>query len=326
MNWDAVFTGAFTALISPAAWGFALAAIGLSVHFGYTGLLNFGQAGFMAIGAYGFAIPVGTFGLPTWLGLVIALAGAVVYAFILGIPTLRLRGDYLAIVTIAAAEVLRYVLSATDLTDVTGGTEGISGYQRELFSVNPIPPGRYEFGPFVGSATVWFVVIIGVVLTALASVLVWLLMRSPWGRVVKGVREDEDAVRSLGKNVYSFKMQALVLGGVLGAIGGIVWALPSNTQPGNFGTATTFYVWTAMFLGGAATVFGPVIGSMLFWFLISFANGVISILQQTPVLGFINGSQAGQLRFVLVGIALALLVIFRPQGIFGNKKELSFSV
>jgi branched-chain amino acid transport system permease protein len=326
MDWGSIFTGSFSAAIGPAAMGYALAAIGLSVHFGYTGLLNFGQAGFMAIGAYGFAISCGTFGLPTWLGILIAIVGTIIYGFILGIPTLRLRGDYLAIVTIAAAEIVRYVLSSTDLQDVTGGTEGISGYNKELFAVNPLPDGRFTFGPFSASSNEWFVIIVGAILVALASFLVWALMRSPWGRVVKGIREDEDAVRSLGKNVYSFKMQALLLGGLFGAFGGIIQALPSNTQPGTYSTGITFFIWTALFLGGAATTFGPVVGAMLFWFLLIFAEGIITGLREIGVLGFLNVTQAGQMRFILVGIALALLVVFRPQGIFGNKKELSFSV
>ncbi len=95
--------------------------------------------------------------------------------------------------------------------------------------------------------------------------LVWLLMRSPWGRVLKGIREDEDAVRSLGKNVYAYKMQALVLGGVIGSLAGIVYVLPRAVQPDSMGRSMTFFVWTILLLGGAATVFGPVLGSMIFW-------------------------------------------------------------
>ena len=87
-------------------------------------------------------------------------------------------------------------------------------------------------------------------------------MRSPWGRVLKGIREDEDAVRSLGKNVFAYKMQALVVGGIIGALGGIVFVLPSAVVPASYTTALTFFIWTILLLGGAATVFGPTLGAV----------------------------------------------------------------
>ena len=119
MDWGSILGNAAGELISPTTAAYALAAIGLSVHFGYTGLLNFGQAGFMAVGAYAFAISTLSLGSPVWLAILIAIAASVVFAFILGIPTLRLRADYLAIVTIAAAEIVRYVVSTVGLTDIT---------------------------------------------------------------------------------------------------------------------------------------------------------------------------------------------------------------
>ena len=99
----------------------------------------------------------------------------------------------------------------------------------------------------------------------LVSLLVFLLMRSPWGRVLKAIREDEDAVRSLGKNVVGYKMQSLVLGGVFGALGGFVFALAnSSVQPDNYSTLLTFFAFTAMILGGAGRILGPVVGAILF--------------------------------------------------------------
>jgi neutral amino acid transport system permease protein len=326
MDWGSILSNAAGELISPTTAAYALAAIGLSVHFGYAGLLNFGQAGFMAVGAYAFAISTLQFSAPVWLAILIAIVASVAFAFVLGIPTLRLRADYLAIVTIAAAEIIRYVVSTVGLTDITGGSQGLNGYNRDFQALNPLPEGTYGFGPWTYSAGDWWVRVFGWVLVALATLLVWLLMRSPWGRVVKGIREDEDAVRSLGKNVYSYKMQALILGGVLGGLAGIVFILPRAVQPGNYGTALTFFIWTALLLGGAATLLGPIVGAMLFWVLLSLSNGIIVGLRDSGVLGFMTTTQAGQIRFILVGIGLMLLVIFRPQGIFGNKKELSFNV
>jgi neutral amino acid transport system permease protein len=326
MDWGTILGNAAGELISPTTAAYALAAIGLSVHFGYAGLLNFGQAGFMAIGAYAFAITTLELGFPVWLSILFAILASVIFAFILGIPTLRLRADYLAIVTIAAAEIVRYVVSTVGLTDITGGSQGLSGFNRGFQDLNPIPDGTYGFGPWVYSADQWWVRIFGWGLVIIATVIVWALMRSPWGRVVKGIREDEDAVRSLGKNVYSYKMQALVLGGIFGSLAGVVFILPRAVQPGNYGTALTFFIWTALLLGGAATVLGPIVGAMAFWAVLSLTNGVIVGLRDTGVLPFISTTQAGQIRFILVGLALVLLVIFRPQGIFGNKKELSFNV
>jgi neutral amino acid transport system permease protein len=326
MDWGTILSNAAGELFSPVTAAYALAAIGLSVHFGYSGLLNFGQAGFMAIGAYAFAIPVLSFGWPTGLAFLAAIVASIVFAFILGIPTLRLRADYLAIVTIASAEIVRYVVSTVGLTDVTGGSQGLNGYNRDFYSLNPFPDGRYGFGPWTYSANEFWVVIVGWTLVIIATVLVFLLMRSPWGRVVKGIREDEDAVRSLGKNVYSYKMQALILGGVMGALAGVIFILPRSLQPANYGTALTFFVWTALLLGGAATLLGPIVGAMIFWVVLSLTGGIINGLRDIGALSFITDGQAGQIRFIIVGLVLMIIVVFRPQGIFGNKKELSFSV
>jgi branched-chain amino acid transport system permease protein len=326
MDWGNILGNAAAQIISPTTAAYALAAIGISVHFGYAGLLNFGQAGFMAIGAYAFAIATLTFGWPVWAALLLVLVASVIFAFILGIPTLRLRADYLAIVTIAAAEIVRYVVRTTGLTDLTGGAAGLSGYSSGFYALNPIPAGTYGFGPFRFDENGWWIRIVGWSLVALATLLVWLLMRSPWGRVVKGIREDEDAVRSLGKNVYAYKMQALVLGGVFGGLAGFIFIIPRSVQPGNYGTALTFFIYTLLLLGGAATVFGPIVGAMIFWVVLSLSNGIIVGLVETGIVPFLSPDQAGQIRFIIVGIALILLVVFRPQGIFGNKKELSFSV
>jgi branched-chain amino acid transport system permease protein len=324
MDWLQILSNTASSIISPATLGYALAALGLAVHFGYAGLINMGIAGFMAIGAYGYAISILTFGLEWWLAAIIGLAAAAVFALILGIPTLRLRGDYLAIVTIAAAEVLRLMFLTTAFDDVTGSADGLSGYHSSFRASNPIPPGTYGFGPWTYNETGWWVRIMGIITVVIAVMVVWMLMRSPWGRTLKGIREDEDAVRSLGKNVFSYKMQSLVLGGVIAAAGGIVYALPSAVSPGVYVTSLTFFVWTALLLGGAATVFGPILGSLIFWALQTFLSNVLPALAAAGLLGGMSQIQAGILRFILVGVALMLLVIFMPQGILGNKKELTF--
>lgn len=324
MDWLQILNNTFAQILAPATLGYALAAIGLSVHFGFAGLLNMGVAGFMAIGAYGFAISLLTFGLPWPLAVVVGLIGAVLFAIVLGIPTLRLRGDYLAIVTIAAAEVLRLLFLTSSFRGVTGSADGLSGFQRDFRASNPLPPGRWGFGPWTYQSDQWWVIIVGVITIAIAVLVVWLLMSSPWGRVIRGIREDEDAVRSLGKNVFAFKMQALILGGIIIAAGGIVTAMGTNVNPNVYVTSQTFFVWTALLLGGAATIFGPVLGAVLFWMVRAFLSNLLPALVNAGWLPFLTAEQSQMLVFVLVGVALMLLVIFRPQGILGSKKELTF--
>ena len=151
-------------------------------------------------------------------------------------------------------------------------------------------------------------------------------MRSPWGRVLRGIREDEDAVRSLGKNVFVYKLQALIFGGLFASIGGMIFVLNlSNVQPQSWGTTFTFMIWTVLLLGGAATVLGPIVGTLVFFFLLSLTQGILGGLLDIGLLPFLSDPQVGQIRFILIGLALMLLVIFRPQGIFGNKRELQFN-
>jgi branched-chain amino acid transport system permease protein len=254
---------AFGEIFSPTTAAYALAALGLAIHFGFTGLLNFGQAGFMAIGGYAFAITAVKFEWPLWGSVLATIVASTVFALILGIPTLRLRADYLSIVTIAAAEIIRLSVKTPEFSDVTGGSEGINGSAIGFNALNPLPDGRWGFGVLTYSADQWWVRIVGWALVGLACLLVYLLVRSPWGRVIKGIREDEDAVRSLGKNVYSYKMQALILGGVFGGLAGALFILPRSLQPDNYGTQLTFFLYTILLLGGAATVFGPIAGSFV---------------------------------------------------------------
>lgn len=327
MDWTRILTLVSGEIIAPTTAAYALAAIGLNVHFGMTGLLNFGQAGFMLLGAYGYAVTA-IAGLPLWASVLTGLACAAAFGLLLGIPTLKLRGDYLAIVTIAAAEIIRIVGRSTSLTGLTGGNAGLAGdeFKSSFQSTSPLGDDRITLGPWTYSGSLsdsWWIRIVGWALVAILCFLVWRWMKSPWGRVLKGIREDEDAVRSLGKNVYSYKMQALVLGGCIGALGGMVYALPRAVQPDSLGRPVTFYVWTILLLGGAATVFGPVLGSIILWSVLMLIKVVLrDVIPQTVL----RAEQIETLGWVLVGLTLMLLVIFRPQGILGDKKELAIDV
>ena len=326
MDWSSIIEETLRALVGREAIIYALAAIGLNVHFGYTGLLNFGQVGFMAIGGYGVAISVLEWDLPLGVGLLVGIGAAVLLALLLGLPTLRLRADYLAIVTIAASEIFRLMVSAPSWRGVTGGSDGLSGFSSGFYDLNPFGDGSYGFGPWRYSERTLWVLVVGWILVLLATLLVWLLIRSPWGRVVKAIREDEDAVRALGKNVYSYKMQSLILGGVIGAVGGMFWVIAQAAiVPGSFSPIPTFYAYAALILGGLARVWGPVVGSMIFWALLSLSQGVINEVVANEYIpnSIMDANQAGNVRFMLVGLGLILLLVFRPQGIFGDKREIA---
>jgi branched-chain amino acid transport system permease protein len=326
VDWTRIIVNALEASIGLQTVVFALMAIGLNVHFGYTGLLNFGQSGFLAVAAYGMAVTVQTFDLPLWLGILIGLAAAVILAVLLGIPTLRLRADYLAIVTIASSEIIRLVVRSVTFEETFGGSDGRQSFSSDFYALNPYPEGQYNIGSFGFNERLMWILTVGWVLVAISCLIVYLLMRSPWGRVLKAIREDEDAVRSLGKNVYSYKLQSLIIGGVLGCLGGFIYGLGQNSiQPDIFGTDTTFFAYTVLILGGAARVAAPVVGAMIFWVILSLTDNILNDAIDAGYISssIINNTQVGQFRFMLVGLLLMVLMIFRPQGIFGDRREIA---
>ena len=326
MDWGGIIENTFRGLIGEQFIYFGLAAIGLNMHFGFTGLLNFGQAVFMAAGAYGLSMAVATLGLNFWWGL---LLGIVVFplilAAIMGAPTLRLRADYLAIVTIAVSEMFRIIARSPSLDRWTGSSDGLTAFAKTFYEFSPYDAQeRYFFGLFIGNQ-MW-VVTVGWVVLALVVGAVYLMMRSPWGRVLKAIREDEDAARSLGKNAYWFKMQALALGGVFGALGGMLRAIGTQSaQPQSFITDVTFFAWVALILGGAAKVGGPVVGAAILYAILNFTDIFLrnSVADGWMPEWLMTGTQVGQVRFMLIGLALILLAAFRPQGIFGSKEEMA---
>lgn len=333
MDWGAILDNALRAAVGQEAVIFALAAIGLNVHFGYTGLLNFGQAGFAAVGAYAVAVSIAQYGWTLWAAIPLIFLGGIVLGLVIGIPTLRLRADYLAIVTIAAAEIIRLFLSSERFRWLFGGTDGLQGFTGDMQELNPFS-GRFRVWAQSFGAYDLFVILVGWSIVALMSLLVFSLMRSPWGRVLKSIREDEDAARSLGKNVFAYKMQSLAVGGVIGALGGAVIAIGNQAaQPGNYSTTLTFFAYTILILGGVARVKGPIIGAMIFWFTITIVDNILAeAVRNDSVPGWlpgwleVNESNFGQVKFIIAGSALALLVVFRPQGIFGDRREQAFDV
>jgi len=330
VDWGFIFERTMSAMIGPEAMVFALAAIGLNVHFGYAGLLNFGQVGFLAAGAYGLGMTVYWLDLNFWLGIPFGILYALVLALILGIPTLRLRADYLAIVTIAASESIRLFVRWRGNSDITGASQGINEFARPFYDLNPFVNGQfYSLGPFKYLGRDVWVLMVGWTIVMLSLLVVWQIMRSPWGRALRAIREDEDAARALGKNAYVYKVQALMIGGVIGALAGMLQVIQkSSVQPDTFNPVITFTIWAILILGGPGRVWSPVVGSMIYWSLIVFIENVLrglpsgarDTLENTVRLSDINISQ---LRFMLVGLGLLLLARFRPQGIFGSREEMA---
>jgi len=300
---------------------YALASVGLNLQFGYAGLMNFGHIASGLVGGYGMAITVSQGG-SLWLGVLVGIVAAIVLGLVMGLPTLRLRADYLAIVTIAIAEILRVLANSVRLEGLTGGPNGLAGVAKDFYAINPIPEGRYGFGSWKFNQNVLFAMIVGWTLVALASLLVWRMVNSPWGRMLKAIREDEVAARALGKNVFVAKLQALVVGSVMAGLAGMLFTLDGGYIKSEFyASQVTFNWYVVIILGGLGTVIGPPLGAMIYWFVISVVASVLSQAIGNDTHWFIGPTDAGPIRFVLVGLAIILLLVFRPQGIFGDKDE-----
>lgn len=320
MSWLSILALALQTAIGFQGASFALAATGLNLQFGYTGLSNFGHVGFLLVGAYGMGIASDR-GWSIWAGLALGIGASVLLGMLLGIPTLRLRGDYLAIVTIAAAEILRLVANARPSESITGSSRGIGdirsslGYDRFNF----MPRGGFGIGnSFVFSRGQLWSMFLCWTSVLVVTVLIWALVRSPWGRVVRSIREDEDAARALGKNVVVFKLQAFVLGGAIGALAGAFITLDAGSvSPGRWIAPLTFALYTVVILGGAGTVWGPVIGAAVYWFILDGVDGILHNLWFD-----VSDTASGAIRLALMGAGLMALMVFRPQGILGSKKEM----
>jgi neutral amino acid transport system permease protein len=309
--------------IGPLAAAYALVAVGLNLQFGYTGLLNFGHVAFLMVGAYGTAITVDQGG-PLWLGLLVGVLAAVALGLLFGLPTLRLRADYLAIVTIAAAEVLRIIIRGPGEDSLTHGVFGIQRFGDGFFDLNPFPDGKYGIGRVSYTERGMWVLTVGWLLVALFTVLVVLLTRSPWGRTLRAIREDEDAARSLGKNAFVLKLQSLVIGGVIGAFSGMLLAIDrQSVNPDSYLPVVTFAIYTVLIMGGPASRLGPIVGAVIYWFIIQFTEGFAREAIRAGWIpdSILEESDIGALRFALVGLGLMLLMIFRPQGILGKREE-----
>lgn len=277
---------------------YALLALGLNLQWGLTGMINFGVAGFYALGAYTSAL-LARAGVPVVAALAAATLAAGVVAYPVSMTTLRLRADFLAVVTIGFSEVVR--LLALNEEWLTGGPHGIPGVPR-LFA--GLPRGQSD------------ALLLAVLAAATLAVLAGLerVARSPYGRVLRAIREDEDAAAALGKETVRFKVQSAMAGSaVAGLAGGFYAHYVSYVVPDQFVPLVTFYVWIAVIVGGSGSNRGAVVGAAL---LMVLTEGTRFLND----LGFhFDEVRLSAVRFVLVGLGLVWIMLNRPEGLLPER-------
>ena len=315
----------FWAFVGVIAGIYTILALGLQLQFGFTGLLNFGHAAFMAVGAYTMAILVVKEGWPLWGAAPAAIATAVVFGLLLGLPTLRLRADYLAITTIAFAEIVRYVaINEQGLTGGPVGTIALAGpgqtasYNRDWLAFQAGVQDRLEV--VLGDEATKDVTMLLIVWTVALVLLLVVegLVRTPWGRVLRSIRDDEDAAAALGKNVFAYKLQALAVGAALGAIAGLFFAFQfSFFSPGDFDPLVTFFAYTIVILGGTARNWAVPVGAVLFGILFAGTR-----FFDFPPFSLLESAERAYVRLIVIGLVLIGLMLFRPQGLLGKREEM----
>lgn len=291
---------------------YGILAIGLQLNVGTTGILNIGQAGFMAIGAYSLGILVTKVGISMWLSIPLGLVVVTLAAVLLGLPSLRLRADYFAIASVAFSEIVRYV--AQNARGLTEGNQGIFGFDTQWTTVAE----NVNEGALAGTGLDEYFIVPLLVLCWLCFAallgLVIMLVRSPWGRALKAVREDEDAARAQGKNVLAYKLQSLQIAAVTAGIAGYLMALNlSFITPQQFDPIVTFLAYAIIVIAGFGSYLGLVAATVIFW----------TLFEGTRFLDLpLADEKVAAMRFIVVGLVLILLVGLRPQGLFGKREEM----
>ena len=299
---------------------YAVFCLGLNIQWGYTGLFNIGIAGFFCIGAYVSALitlpkPTGLYAeyvnqifalnMPFPLGLLGAAVACGIIAFLIGIPTLRLAEDYLAIATIGIAETIRLIFNNEHW--LANGPRGLAGLPQPLS--NLVDPRYYNY--------IYLVIVI--IIMIMIYLLIERAIRSPWGRVLRAIREDEVSAAMSGKNIFSFKMQSFVFGAMVMGIGGGLYAHYARAiSPGVFTPLyATFIIWVMVMAGGSGNNKGVILGAFVIW-------GIwIGTKFMTDFLPYTFKARAPYIRFLLIGILLEIILVRRPQGLLGEEKKVS---
>ncbi|MEA5505554.1 branched-chain amino acid ABC transporter permease [Halotia wernerae UHCC 0503] len=360
---------------------FALFGLGLNLQWGFTGLINFGHIAFMTLGAY-TTVLLSLKGVPLFVSAVIGAIVAALLGLIIGFATLRLREDYLAIVTIGTGELIRLVVNNQELPVGDTWISGAFGVQSYRIPLSTAPnlffrlvmiglltllvvitllalwrwirtaqkslvadsahkiSSKQELATRLGVGIIFALLTIAIYISGviglynynpkaglmLLALLVlafvfWrleILVRSPWGRVLKAIREDEEVPKAMGKNVFWYKVQSLMLGGAIAGIAGafFAWQL-SAIYPDNFQPQLTFDAWIMVTLGGAGNNVGTILGAVIF-----FAYDAIT-REVLPQFVPLDEARLGAFRIMVIGLILMVLMIWRPQGILGKKEELT---
>jgi branched-chain amino acid transport system permease protein len=311
LSWSFLGNEAFWINVGVLATTYGVFSLGIQLNVGATGIVNFGQAGFMAVGSYTMGILVVKAGLSFWLAAGLGIPVVLVAALIVGLSALRLRADYFAIATLAFSEIVRYV--ADNWESLTGGNLGLFGYTGTWTTVsNRIDDLLGHLG--IQPTFLLPLLVVNVVMFVILAIVVSLLVRSPWGRVLKAIREDEDAARALGKNTFAYKLQSLSIAAAFAAVAGYMLAINiSILSPQSFDPTLTAYGYVIVILGGLGSYLGVAVGSFVLLFL----------LEATRYLELpLSDARVAALRFMIVGLVLMALVVFRPEGLFGKREEL----
>lgn len=333
------FAGAlnYTVFFAITAGIFSLLCLGLNVQWGYTGLFNIGIAGFYAIGAYTSALisgpppgpmdwrVVGGYQMPWVIGFVVAAGVSGLIAFLIGIPALRLREDYLAISTIGIAETIRLILKNESwLTNSVWGikhipsplSDSIQSGMNSFLNAHPGIPFWLE--SLLSNIYNWFYLGLVILIILITYWVSERMIRSPWGRVLRAIREDETATSVYGKNVFWYKMQSFVLGAMIMGAAGSLYAhharfIDATSFEPFFGT---FLIWVMLIVGGSGNNKGAVTGGFLIW-------GIWAGTEFLTGQWGLAGVRAASLRIICVGVILEIILLVRPQGIFGEEKVVS---
>jgi branched-chain amino acid transport system permease protein len=296
------------------ATAFAIIALGLNLQWGFTGLFNVGVAGFVAIGAYTSALlttpevagRMGGWGWPVAAGWIAAMCTSGLAGLLVGAIALRLRHDYLAITTFGIAVTIQLI--ANNATKLTGGPFGVQ------FIPKPMQA-------WLGTGLPWTIAYLLLALTVLAFTYLALerLVRSPWGRVLRAIREDEHAATSLGKRAFVYRMQSFVIGSMLMGLGGAVYAhFVGYVAPEDFLPILTFQIWAMLIVGGSGNNRGAIIGAFVVWCFWAAAGSLLrDWIPQA------EQARAAALQVVLIGTLIAVMLVVRPRGINGEKISIS---
>ncbi len=289
---------------------YVMLALGLNIVVGLAGLLDLGYVGFYAVGAYTYALLAQYFGLGFWTGLGAAGIMAAFFGFILGFPVLRLRGDYLAIVTLGFGEIIRILLN--NLTEITGGPRGISGIPKPtLFNLEftrRAPEGMQTFHEFFGIAfntnhRIMFLYLLALVLVLITLFVINRLMRMPIGRTWEAMREDEIACRALGLNPTHIKLSAFTIGATFAGFAGSFFAARQGfISPESFTFIESAIILAIVVLGGMGSQLGVILAAIIMTVLPELAR------------------EFNEYRMLLFGLMMVLMMIWRPQGLLPLKR------